>query len=96
MGKVAELLKRIENEVLDKTNAIVLSKDEEIKTYAQEAYDNAVETKITEIKKDVERGYETAKAYLLELLAEEKAAAGEPILSESETEAEVVKPMVAE
>lgn len=84
MNKVKELLDRMDKEILDKVNAIVLERDLEIKSKAQEAFDNAIELEIASIKAEVEKGYATAREYLLELLGDEPAeVVNEPVLDES-------------
>ena len=72
MDRVKELLDRMDAEILEKTNAIVMQRDAEIKAKAQEAYDAKVEEEISRIKNDVEAQYATAKAYLTELLPVEE------------------------
>jgi len=84
MNKVKELLQRMDAEILDKVNAIVLERDLEIKSKAQEAFDNAVELEVAAIKAEVEKGYATAREYLLELLEDEPVAESvEPVLDET-------------
>ena len=73
MSKAAELLAKMGEEILSKVNAIAMQKDAEIKAYAQEKYDEAVEEKLAEIKKDVEVEYAVAKDYLNQIIEAEKA-----------------------
>lgn len=92
MNKVKELLNRMDQEILDKVNAIVLERDLEIKSKAQEAFDNAVELEIASIKAEVEKGYATAREYLLELLGDEPVAVEpiEPVLDETSVQDDLV------
>ena len=73
MSKAAELLAKMDEEILGKVNAIAMQKDAEIKAYAQEKYDEAVEEKLAEIKKGVEVEYAVAKDYLNQIIEAEKA-----------------------
>lgn len=67
MSRVEELLARMDAEILERVNAIVIERDAELKAKAQEAYDNAVELEIANIKAEVEKDYAIARKYLQEL-----------------------------
>lgn len=72
MSRVEELLARMDAEILERVNAIVIERDAELKAKAQEAYDNAVELEIANIKAEVEKDYAIARKYLQELALSSK------------------------
>lgn len=78
MNKVKELLEKMDAEILEKTNSIVMERDAEIKEKAQLAYDEAVQDEIASIKEGVEAQYSTAREYLNELLVDEEVEEEKP------------------
>lgn len=74
MTKAEELLQKMDAEILEKTNAIVMQRDAEFKEEAQKAYDAKVEEKITEVKAQVEGEYKVAREYLEQIIASEKTS----------------------
>ena len=99
MTKAEELLQKMDAEILEKTNAIVMQKDAEFKEEAQKAYDAKVEEKIAEVKAEVEGEYKVAREYLEQIIASEKTSfpTAEPVKDEFvQPEAEVVAEPVKE
>lgn len=72
MSKTKELLERMEKEIFEKVNEIVLRDDELIKNKANEAYNLSIEESISEIKKEIENEYKIAREYLTQLINEEE------------------------
>lgn len=94
MNKAEELLAKLDGEILDKVNAIVMQNDAEIKANAQAAYDAKVEEEIAKIKEGVEAEYKVAREYLLQVIEAEKPVEVEPVMEAPIEEAPVeeVKP----
>lgn len=77
MSKTKELLERMEKEIFEKVNEIVLRDDELIKNKANEAYNLSIEESISEIKKEIENEYKIAREYLTQLINEEEKEEGQ-------------------
>lgn len=77
MSKAKELLAKMDAEILEKVNDIVLKEDATIKARAEEAYNNSVEASVAEIKAHVEVEYRVAREYLTQIIADEDKVEGE-------------------
>lgn len=84
MSKAKELLEKMDAEILEKVNAIVLKEDAVIKAEAEKAYDDSVEASVAKIKAQVELEYRVARDYLTEIISsEEQVSEGEKASDET-------------